>query len=129
MLDRPPTSGSTSDALSLGQVSPEAMDRDELEAEVRRLRLRLEALREQRDERIQQLDDREQQLLAVLRGEDIGWTEGTAWPANAWRERAEEAEAALAALMATRSMRLLRVPRAVYGRLRAARAHSAQRRN
>lgn len=100
------------DAISLAQVSPESMDHDELVAEVRRLRLRLEALREQRDERIAQL----QELDAQLNPADS--------PLAAARQRAEQAEAHLAALLNTRSMRALRLPRAVYAKVRTARGRT-----
>lgn len=116
------------DALSLAQVPPEAMDRDELVVEVRRLRLRLEALREQRDERIVQLQELEEQLrssrerLVEAVGADVATDDLPALSVNVWRLRAEQAEANQAALLATRSMRALRVPRAVYGRIRDARS-------
>lgn len=117
------------DALSLAQVSPEAMDHDALVVEVRRLRLRLDALREQRDERITQIQALEQELggldetlRAMLRGEDVSWKGDSPPPANRWRERALAAEAEYHALLQTRSMRLLRVPRSIYAKVRAARA-------
>jgi hypothetical protein len=46
-------------------MSPESMDREALLVEVRRLALRLDALREQRDERIAQIQALEQQLSAL----------------------------------------------------------------
>lgn len=124
-MDEPPT---RPDALSLAQVSPETLDRDALVVEVRRLRLRVEALREQRDERIAQIQALEEDLVvldetlrAVLRGEEVAWKGDTPAPPNQWRERALAAETAHEALLQTRSMRLLRVPRSVYAKVRAAR--------
>jgi hypothetical protein len=118
MLDEASVPPGEPDALSLGQTLPETLDRDELLVEVRRLRLRLEALREQRDERIAQIRELEpvlgeaQQALGNALQADTG--------AESWRGRALDAESTLAALYATRSMRLLRVPRSIYGQLRAA---------
>lgn len=124
-MNEPPT---RPDALSLAQVSPEDLDRDELVVEVRRLRLRLEALREQRDERIAQIQALEQEVIgfddtlrAVLRGEEVAWTGDGPPPPNEWKQRAMASEAAYQALLETRSMRLLRVPRSVYAKVRAAR--------
>jgi hypothetical protein len=109
--------------LALSEVAPEAMDADELRAEVRRLRLRMEALREQRDERIDQLRQIKQQVA----GEDVTLPGDGPQPVNAWRQRAERAEAEMAALLATRSLRLLRVPRDAYGRLLAVRDRGRSR--
>ena len=95
-------SAKQADAMSLAQVSPESMEHDELVAEVRRLRLRLEALREQRDERIAQLQELEEQLVVA-------------------RQHAEQLEANLTALLNPRTMRALRLPRAVYAKVRTAR--------
>lgn len=103
------------DALSLVQFPPEALDRDELMLEVRRLRLRLEALRTQRDERIDQI-----RMLEAERSGEPSHASGI--PTHEWRRRAEESEQMLAALLQTRSMRALRLPRQAYGRLLAARA-------
>ena len=115
-MEEPPT---RPDAMSLVQLSPEAMDRDALVLEVRRLRMRIEALREQRDERIRQIQQLEEVLETVLAGGDVVWPTGSgASQSNVWRQRAEVAEAHLAALYATRTMRLLRAPRSVYARIR-----------
>ncbi len=108
----------TTDALGVARVPVEDLSREELEDEVRRLRMRLDALRRQRDERIDEILDLEYQLVTGQRstpGQPIV-------PVAEWRRRAEVAEQALAALLATRTMRLLKRPREVYGRLLALRA-------
>jgi hypothetical protein len=113
------------DTLSLVQRDPRDMDRDELVSEVRRLRLRLDALREQRDERIAQLQqlehEHDRRVRALLAGEELELAAEELLPPNVWQQRALAAESQLAALLSTRSMRLLRVPRSVYARLRAGR--------
>lgn len=107
------------DAMSLVQLSPEAMDRDALVIEVRRLRMRIEALREQRDERIRQIQELEEVLEVSLAGGDVVWPTGAgASQGHVWRQRAEVAEEHLAALYTSRTMRLLRAPRSVYARIR-----------
>jgi hypothetical protein len=107
-----------SDALGVARVPVEDLSREDLEDEVRRLRMRLDALRRQRDERIDQILDLEDQLVTGRRS-----TPGQQIVTVAeWRRRAEVAEQALAALLATRTMRLLNRPRKVYGRLLAVRA-------
>lgn len=106
------------DALGVARVPVQDLSREELEDEVRRLRLRLDALRRQRDERIDQILDLEHQLVTGQRstpGQPIVTV-------SEWRNRAEAAEQALAALLATRTMRLLKRPRELYGRLRSLRA-------
>jgi uncharacterized protein YyaL (SSP411 family) len=110
----------TTDELGVARWPVEDLSREELQSEVRRLRLRLDALRRQRDERISDSLDLEQQLALAV---EQGFVSALAVvPVSEWRRRAEASEAAHAALMATRTMRLLHRPRQVYGRLRSARA-------
>lgn len=110
----------TIDDFGVARWPVEDLSREELQSEVRRLRLRLDALRRQRDERISDSLDLEQELAFAV---EQGYVSAlTVVPVSEWRRRAEAAEAAYVALMATRTMRLLHRPRQVYGLLRSARA-------
>lgn len=110
----------TIDELGIARWPVEELSREDLQSEVRRLRLRLDALRRQRDARISDSLDLEQQLALAV---EQGYVSAVAVvPVSEWRRRAEAAEAAYVALMATRTMRLLHRPRQVYGLLRSARA-------
>lgn len=113
------------DDLGVPRPPVEELTAEELRAEVRRLRLRVDALRRQRDERIDDIVDLEHGLAAALAGGDASLE--AIVPVHEWRRRAETAERHYAALMQSRTMRLLHRPRQVYARLLAARRGGARR--
>lgn len=96
----------------LGSRGPDIDDipAEDLRQELRRLQLRLAAVRRQRDERLAQI-----QVL----------TAGPGTEHDDWQSRALAAEAQLAAVYATKTMRTMRLPRRVYGLLLARRPRGA----